>query len=147
MIEKVREISNRRFSPSHSWVTKFWNKNNWKNWSTIRRTPQEMRESLDDEIQEFRQEVESYAHTHHIEKKNIFTEDEVGLWNDPVKHSTYVDPATKDNSVISYGQYHRDSGLAALSVEGEICSDFLEHKKELTRIRNGQKEIIQKGAK
>jgi hypothetical protein len=49
--------------------------------------------------------------------------------------------------VISYGQDHRDSGLAGLCVEGEMYSDFWERKKLIIRTRNVQKEISSKGIK
>lgn len=95
-----------------------------------------MRTSINEEIDQFQTEIHQYVRDYQIDPAKIFTINEVGLWNDQVKGSTFENPKTQDNYVISYAENLRDSLFVCLSVTGEVDANWFEHKNQKTRRRN-----------
>jgi hypothetical protein len=71
--------------------------------------------------------------------------DEVGLWNGNVAPRTYVDPATRNPSVIRNGNNGRDTGLVVLSWSGSVFRYFIQHQDQRTRRIGNQTVIVQEG--
>ena len=143
--KKIIKLITNGSEPSESYITKFWSKHGWKCRRASQRSPQEMRPTLMQEIQMFRNVVESYIHQHQIPASNVYIMDETGLWNGGVSLRTYVDPSTNDNSIITTCKKERDTGVVAISATGIIFSQFIKHVPMRTKHENGQKVIVQQG--
>jgi hypothetical protein len=144
-VEKANEISNGTFSPSESWASKFWKKMGWYRRKATPRNEKEMRPNLSDQISDFQRRIEAQVLEESIPKENIWSMDEVGIWNGEAALHTYVDPETMDSSVIEFGNHRRDSVMMLLSSTGERKWRFIEHKNAKTKKMGKQSVILEKG--
>ena len=124
---------------SNAYISKFWKSNGWPSRKTQERNSKEVRPSLEQEVEGFREEVSSYVSTNNIPSSRIFTMDETGLWNGSVSPRTYVDPSTMDVGVVSLGNHRRDTGVVAISASGVVHPHFISHSPQKTRIIEGKK--------
>ena len=144
--ETIDQITLGRVSfASDAYIVHFWNDHGWRSRRAYRRTPKEMRPSLQIEVILFIRNVEIYIQDHNIPNSQVFIMDETGIWNGAVTLRTYVDPETQDASVLSECVKQRDTGVVAISAEGEIYAEFIKHKAEKTRKENGKKIIVSPG--
>ena len=132
-------------SPSDAYMVKFWAAHGWRCRKAVQRSPREMRPTLDQEVADFRKQVESYIEQNQIPASNVFMMDETGLWNGNVCLKTYVDPETMDNGVIQCSKNQRDTGVVAISATGVVFPQFIRHTPQKTKMENGKKVVVQPG--
>lgn len=141
----IAEVTQCRISnASSAFISRFWKEKGWPNRKVQARNKKEVRDSLEIEVENFRDEVMQYVNEHNIPPSMIYAMDETGLWNGAVAPKTYCDPSTMDSSVISEGDHKRDTGVVAVSASGCVNPYFISHVPQRTRTINGKKEIIQK---
>jgi hypothetical protein len=143
MIEKITD--GRVKNPAKSYVCKLYQQMRWHSWMAIWRNRKELRASMPDEITVFRQQVNAYISTNSIPQSRVWVMDETGLWNGSVVARTYVDPETLDPSVLELGDRRRDTGVAALSLEGDVFAWFIRHVPEKTKKVNRTKIVVEPG--
>ena len=102
-------------------------KKGWPSRRTQERNQKEVRETLEEEMNQFRQEVTEYVNSNDIPPSRIYTMDETGLWNGSVVSRTYVNPETMDSGVVSEGNHRRDTGVVAISADGRVYPYFIPH--------------------
>ena len=141
----INKITNGRVpNASYSYISKFFKKHGWPSRRKQERNQKELRASLEQEVIDFRSQVQSYVQTNNIPQSRIFTMDETGLWNGSVATRTFVDPSTMDSSVVSPGDHRRDTGVVALSADGEVHPYFIPHTPQRTQTVNGNKVVTQR---
>ena len=130
---------------SRSWISLFNQRHGWPSRRVQQRNQKELRESLQDEVTQFQNEVNQYVSSNNIPLNRIHAMDETGLWNGSVALRTYCDPSTMDSGVLADGNHRRDTGVVAISDDGSIDPFFIHHLPQKTQTVNGQKTIISRG--
>jgi hypothetical protein len=144
--DQIKTITNGRVSqPSKSYISGLYKSLDWHSWMACSRNFKELRLSLADEIDIFRLEVSQFILQNLIPKSRVWTMDETGLWTGSVLPHTYVDPATRDASVLDIGDHRRDTGVVALSMEGKVLPWFIRHVPQRTSKQDGQQVVVQHG--
>ena len=143
--QAIKDITNGRVpEASKAYISRFWKKVGWPSRRTQERNKKEVRESLEEEMNQFRNEVTQYVRDHNVPPSRIFTMDETGLWNGSVASRTYVNPETMDAGVVSEGNHRRDTGVVAISADGSVDPFFIPHSPQRSRMVNGNKIVVQK---
>ena len=130
---------------SKTWISLFWKKHGWPSRRVQQKNQKELRDSLKDEVAEFRNEVNQYVSNNNIPLNHIHVMDETGLWNGSVVQRTYCDPSTMDSGVLGKGDHRRDTGVVAISADGSVNSFFIKHVPQRTQTINGQRTIVTRG--
>ena len=143
--QAINGVTNGRVTEvSKAYISNFWHKNGWPSRRTQERNQKEVRETLEEEMSQFRQEVNEYVNSNNIPSSRIYTMDETGLWNGSVVPRTYVNPETMDSGVVSDGNHRRDTGVVAISADGRVLPYFIPHTPQKSKKINGSKVIVQK---
>jgi transposase len=78
--KRIKEITNRRVEfGGFSYISRLFNKNGWRSWKTQSRNRKELRPTLQNEVDLFREEICRFVLDNSIPKSRVWMMDETGL--------------------------------------------------------------------
>ena len=130
IVKRTAEITEGRFVPSLQWSSKFLHSKGWSSLSAIRRDEKELRPTMEKEIEAFIADVKSAKEQRGIGDDKIWAFDETAIVSGCVSYRTFVDPDTRDRTIVAPYPPCRDTLIFAASQSGDRFAKYITHQPE-----------------